>query len=82
MNATAELKNENEFLRAQLVQRDELIADRDAKISSLVHHYDTEIEALKEKLKLALMRRFGKSSEKLPFPSPQLELFNESEEEL
>ncbi len=41
-------------------------------------HYEAELALLREALNLALIKRFGRSSEKLP-PPEQLGLFNEAE---
>jgi transposase len=41
-------------------------------------HYEAELARLREALNLALIKRFGRSSEKLP-PPEQLGLFNEAE---
>ena len=41
-------------------------------------HYEAELSRLREALNLALIKRFGRSSEKLP-PPEQLGLFNEAE---
>lgn len=67
MTNTAALQQEIDRLRAQLAERDALLADRDAHIG-----------ALHDQIKLLLKKRFSSTSEKLA--PDQLGLFNEAEE--
>jgi transposase len=80
-----ELKNRLKVFEEKVFRKEEIIALKDREIESKNLKIDQQfqqIERLKEELKLALLRQFGRKSERYEAPPEQMSLFDEPELEI
>ena len=73
------LPNEVDFLKAKLLENEQIIQQQAHQITTLQKQHQQELAILQEQLYLLIHKRFGRSSEKAP--AEQQSLFNEAEQD-